>query len=723
MGSDPACLATRWAHMNRNGDVLVNDRLVFLGDLTHTSQGYAAELTPYPVACIKAWIHEYSRHADTLEVDLFKDPQQFIDAFIERQPAVVGFSNYMWNLDLSYSIATEIKRDYPETVIVFGGPNYPLEDHKRKEWLEQHPNVDVYIIGEGEEPFTNFVDDWYETRDIEHGVLSGGSGVHALVDGRFIKSDDISPRVSDLDKVPSPYLEGYLDEFLKEVPLTPLLETNRGCPFTCTFCVDGISDRTKVYRKSIDRFEAELEYVAQRYEGKVLTLADLNFGMYKQDLDASHAIAKVKREYDYPYHLQVSTGKNQKERVLDCAEILEGSLRLAASVQTLDADVLKNIKRQNISAEKLIEVTKVANRLNANSYSEVILGLPGDTKEKHFGTVFQLADAGLKFIPLYTLMLLEGTVLATDEERGRWEIGTEYRVVPRCFGAYQFKDRQILSAEFEEVCVYTNTLPHEDYLECRSLALTMGLFYQDRILFELYGFLGTLGIQPSSLLSILHKRRKSLSPALTDLFASFDEATESELWENPSELEAFTKSSPETIERYVKGELGNNVLFRHRAIALLDLVDDIHDAAFGVAREVVKETAPESYEEHSAYLDQLQRYSANRKRNMFELGTEIDDQFTYDFRVLLTEDFASQPLQLDQPLRVRFSQSQEQVDMINDQIAVQGEDLNGIAKVVSRIPVAKLQRLITYGESSESTGSDDGMQFASPTAISPGEFT
>ena len=61
--------------------------------------------------------------------------------------------------------------------------------------------------------------------------------------------------------------------------------------------------------------------------------------------------------------------------------------------------------------------------------------------------------------------------------------------------------------------------------------------------------------------------------------------------------------------------------------------------------------------------------------------------------------------------------------MINDQIAVQGEDLNGIAKVVSRIPVAKLQRLITYGESSESTGSDDGMQFASPTAISPGEFT
>lgn len=701
----------------------MNTNLIHLCDLTHTSQGYAAELTPYPVACIKAWLLEYSRHRDAIGVELFKDPQRFIDAFVEEQPAVVGFSNYMWNLDISYSIAVEIKKDYPETMILFGGPNYPLEDHKRKIWLEQHPAIDVYILGEGEEPFTNFVDTWLETGDIAHSVRSGGSGCHALIDGQLIKSDDVSPRVSDLDKVPSPYLEGYLDDFLKEMPLTPLLETNRGCPFTCTFCVDGIADRTKVYRKSIERFEQELEYVAQRYKGKVLTLADLNFGMYRQDLDASRAIAKVKDDYDYPYHLQVSTGKNQKARVLDCAEILEGSLRLAASVQTLDADVLKNIKRQNISVDNLIEVTKQANSLNANSYSEVILGLPGDTREKHFKTVFQLADAGLKFIPLYTLMLLEGTVLATDEERGRWEIGTQYRVVPRCFGTYQFKDRQILSAEFEEVCVYTNTLPHEDYLECRSLALTMGLFYQDRILFELYGFLGTLGISPSAMLSVLHERRMSLSPALTDLYRSFDDATESELWEDLSELESFTKTDPETIERYVTGELGNNVLFRHRAIALLNFVDDIHNVAFEVAREVVKQADPDSFEEHSAYMDELRRFSANRKRNLFEVGADMNEEFAYDFSTLLDEDFETAPVRLDESTWIRFAQSQEQLDMIEDQVAVQGDDLNGIAKVVSRIPVAKLQRLVTFAGSEGATGSDDSTQFASPTALSPGEFT
>ena len=675
----------------------MNDYLIHLCDLTHTSQGYAAELTPYPIACIKSWIHHSARHRDVFEVALFKHPQRFIDAFLEQRPAVVGFSNYMWNLDLSYSIAAEIKRDFPETVIVFGGPNYPLEDYWRERWLRERPAVDAYIIGEGEEPFTGFIDAWYETRDLEHAIRTCGSGCHAVIDGRFIKSDDANPRVSELDRVPSPYLEGYLDEFLKEVSLTPLLETNRGCPFRCTFCVDGIPHRTKVYRKPVARFEQELEYIAQRYEGKVLTLADVNFGMYRQDVQVSRAIARAKLKYRYPYHLQVSTGKNQRARVLECAEILEGSLRLAASVQTLAPDVLKNIGREAISVGELIEVTKQANVLEANSYSEVILGLPGDTKERHFGTVFTLADAGLKFIPLYTLMLLEGTVLATDEQRRRWDMGSRYRVVPRCFGAYQFRDRQILSAELEEVCVYTNTLPHQDYLECRSLALTMGLFYQDRILFELYGFLSTLGVKPSSLLSMLHERRMSLSPALTDLYRSFDQATASELWEERRQLEQFTKAGPETIDRYARGELGNNVLFRHRAVAFLELIDDIHDVAFRVAADLVcEEKGKALFDEYQDFLDELRRYSANRKRDLFDLDAEFEETFNYDFHALLENDFETCPRILDAPVRIRFFLSREQTEMIRDQMCVQGSDLNGMAKIVSRIPVARLQRTVEF---------------------------
>lgn len=695
--------------------------LIFLADLTHTAQGYAQELTPYAIACIKSWGHQYSKHS--LEIELFKDPQKFIDSFLIKKPQILGFSNYMWNLDISYSIASEIKKDFPETVIIFGGPNYPLEEHKRKFWLEKYRNVDAYIIGEGEKPFIDFCDTWIDTHQILKAVQAT-SGCHALINGEYIKSDDISPRVEDLNAVSSPYLEGYLDEFLKEISLTPLLETNRGCPFTCTFCVDGIKDRSKVYRKSVDRFELELEYIAKRYKGKVLTLADLNFGMYSQDLDVSRVIAKIKNIYSYPQHLQVSTGKNQKERILDCAEILEGSLRLGASVQTLDPIVLKNVKRDNISVEKLIEITHRANSVDANSYSEVILGLPGDTKEKHFQTVFTLCDAEVKFIPLYSMMLLEGSVLATDEERIKWQMKSGYRVVPRCYGEYNFKNRKILSAEIEEICIATNTLPYEDYLECRSLALTMGLFYQDRILFELYGFLKALNIKPSTLISRLHSKRMHLSPELTKLYISFDKATKEENWESFDDLERNNKKNIESIKKYMSGEVGNNVLFRHRALAFLDLIDDIHDAAFSEAEALIKENVQE-YQKWKHYLEQLSIYSRNKKKYLFKIKTEYKCTFDYDLNLLIDNDFKILPIKILIPLIVHFYSNDESTSMIEGQFKIHGSDLNSIAKIISRIPVSKLQRQVKFKSdvgNFRKIEEKTSPQFSTPTAISTGEF-
>src|SRR5207244_1353938 len=150
----------------------------------------------------------------------------------------------------------------------------------------------------------------------------------------------------------------------------------------------------------------------------------------------------------------------------------------------------------------------------------------------------QLADGDVKFIPLYTLMMLEGTQLAMDASREKWKLRSEYRVVPRCFGVYRWRDEEILSAEIEEFCVESSTLPYADYLECRSFALTMGLFYQDRILHELHSFLRHHGIPPSVLLAALHERRYELSPGITALFRSFDEATDGELWEDVAELQA-----------------------------------------------------------------------------------------------------------------------------------------------------------------------------------------
>ena len=703
---------------------------ILIADLTHTgSKSYSPNLMPYPIGCIKSYLLEYSTHSSELSVEIFKDPQKFIDAFFSKKPAVIGFGNYVWNLELSTDLAREIKLLSPNTLIVFGGPNFPLEDKRREEWLRKRPFVDVYVVGDGEEGFRKIVDEWCKTHDINKVKQKEIPGCYSLINDKLCKTAEFSPRIEDLDKIPSPYLKGYLDEFLEDSRLSPLLESNRGCPFTCTFCVDGTDSRSKIYHKSVSRFEQELEYVATRYKGKMLTIADLNFGMYARDIEISNGIARIKEKYDYPYYIQVSAGKNNKPRILECASILKGSMGLAASVQSLDKQVLENVKRNNISEQQLLEMTKAGNEMSANTYSEVILDLPGDSKEKHFNTVLKLVDSAIKIISMYQCMILEGSELGADISKNYWKMQTKYRVLPRCYGRYTFGKKEILTAEIEEICVGTSSLPIEDYYECRSFALTLGIFYQDEILSELYAFLKNFGIKSSDLLPILHENRKYYSKGITEIYQSFDNDTRNELLDDRDEIINLIKSDKTIIEKYAKGELGVNVLFKHRAIAALDLVDDLHEAAFSAASELLRKKDAQGYEKYNSFLQELKIFSILSKRNVFDYEKEYSHKFTYDFQKLKNEKFSNLPIKLEKPTNILFFSSDIQKQLIKEKIDENGSDVNGVGKIISKMLGTMIQRKLKFEskiyeeeieDDSNKTKILDGVDVEINT--SPGEF-
>lgn len=655
-------------------------------DLTHTSQGIVSEFVPYGIGCIKSYFYKHSSNSEKFDVTLFKYPHVFIDNFLKNKPEVVAFSNYVWNSDLSYTFAEEIKKLSPDILIIFGGPNYPLEDNFREKWLQSHKSVDIYIVGEAEETFKKVIDLWYETKDIEQIKLSGINGCHALVHGKLFKSNDVISRLNNLDLFPSPYIEGYLDEFLEDKRLIPLTESNRGCPFTCTFCEKGSKIWTKVSSKSIARFEKEVEYIAERCKGKVLVLVDNNFGMFAQDIEIAKALARIKDKYDYPYHIATSTSKNAEDRILECAKILKGSLPVTVSVQSLDYDVLVNIKRKNVPINKSIKMAKLANSEDSNTRSEIILALPGDTKEKHFNTIFQLLDAGMKFILPYTLMLLDGSELSTSASRNKWKMKTKFRLNHRCFGVYKFGERQVSSAEIEEVVVGLDTLTFEDYLECRSFALTVSIFYSDDILDELLTFLNYFNIKPSHFISVIHERGwRFFTTGLVELYKSFNEATRNELWDDRENLELYIKSL-NTMEKHNK-IVGYNILFRHRAIALMELVDDIIDVAFKVAYELLDENTIKTY---SPYLSELKIYSILRKRNIFDLEKKYKHSFNYDFCELEENGFESLPTKLSKPIEITFYHTDKQKRLFDGF----SSGLEGAMRIIARLAMAKTYRTL-----------------------------
>ena len=77
---------------------------------------------------------------------------------------------------------------------------------------------------------------------------------------------------------------------------------------------------------------------------------------------------------------------------------------------------------------------------------------------------------------MYQLMILPGTELGSKNTKKEYEMKTQFRVVPRCFGYYDILGEVISVAEIEEICTSTNTLSFDDYLECRTMNIIVNIF-------------------------------------------------------------------------------------------------------------------------------------------------------------------------------------------------------------------------------------------------------
>src|SRR3972149_737541 len=124
------------------------------------------------------------------------------------QPSVAAFSVSMWNEQLSLKIAEEVKRRYPDCLVVFGGAQVP---HYPQAYFEQFPFIDVAVRGEGEEAFSEIL-----TRFLPSRAFSGIAGVswRDPGTGACVRNGEERPQSRDLDIYPSPYLEGLFEDLV-----------------------------------------------------------------------------------------------------------------------------------------------------------------------------------------------------------------------------------------------------------------------------------------------------------------------------------------------------------------------------------------------------------------------------------------------------------------------------------------------------------------------------
>ena len=207
---------------------------IWLSDLTHTAQGISAATFPLGVS----FVYSYAKKVfgNEFNFDLFKFPSHLDKALSKQLPTVLSFSNYSWNFELAYKFASVVKQHNPNVVTIFGGPNFPTVTEEMLEFLGKCSNIDFYIELEGELGFVSLLKKLAKYNFDSAKLKKNGEtllNTSYVYENRLIHGP--KDRIKNVNDIPSPYLTGALDKFF-DLPLVPMVETTRGCPFSCTFC-------------------------------------------------------------------------------------------------------------------------------------------------------------------------------------------------------------------------------------------------------------------------------------------------------------------------------------------------------------------------------------------------------------------------------------------------------------------------------------------------------
>jgi tRNA A37 methylthiotransferase MiaB len=434
---------------------------------------------PYSVGLLQAYAQ---RHLPTPE------RYQFLLPLYKRIPAddgvahlrsaqIIGFSTYCWNNRISLEIARRIKEQHPQTIIVFGGPHVP---NRAEAFLRAHPFIDLAAHGEGEDVFLRIL------RDGIFGDWADIPGISYLDrQGRFV-SHAAGTRLANLDAVPSPYLQGVFEPLAAANPNETWIavwETNRGCPFGCTFCDWGSATASKVYTFGMDRIRQEIEWFAKK-KIEFVFCADANFGMLPRDLDIVLAAAESKRTTGYPQALSVQNTKNATERAYQVQKALADAgmnKGVTVSFQSMDPQTLKAVKRGNISTASFQELQRRFTVDGIETYSDMILALPIETYDTFADGTAAIIDNGQhNRIQFNNLSLLPNAEMGEPAYRRQYGIEAVETKIVNIHGSLNEATWDIY--ETQQLAIATKSMPREQWVRTRAFCWWAALLHFDKLL-------------------------------------------------------------------------------------------------------------------------------------------------------------------------------------------------------------------------------------------------
>jgi hypothetical protein len=369
-------------------------------------------------------------------------------------------------------------------------------------------------------------------------------------------------------------------------------------------------------------------------------------------------------------------------------------LVLYQAVQSLDEDVLRKIKRQTIKldAYKQLEVHMRGRGLRSNS--DLILGLPGESIATHLHALTTLLDSNIHQMHNFQAMVLKGSEMETVAVREMFGFDTRFRMLPRNFGI--FEGQKVF--DVEEIVVATDTLPFEDYITCRKWHLVSSVFWNDGWFEPVVRFLRGHGIKNSEWWSCLLPAMERGGPRIRAFLDAFVGETKGELFPTREACEAFC-AEPETFAKLERGEYGDNLMYRYRAIASFHLWDEVCAIAMSATSDLLEERGvaeqiadfPHFWEEFTTFI----RLSHACGYTEEDILAPAEAMLHYDFRAWLADETIGDPEHFRSlgKRRFLFALTEDGRREMQDALAVWTTHIRGLTKLVTRLKVESQVRV------------------------------
>lgn len=438
---------------------------------------------PYPVGVLAAFAFREEDIKEFYQLGKFLYVKEDIETSIDslESPFLFGFSCYVWNMEYNKKYAKKLKETYPNCYILFGGHSVSTRD---AQLLEEESYIDFLIHDEGEFPFLNLLR-----------ALRDGTDLEQVENISYRKkTGEISKTKTcfyEETEYPSPYLEGYFEQLMAEdqhYSFSATLETNRGCPFQCTFCDWGVY-KSKFRVFPMERIEREIQWFSD-HQIDFLFGADSNFGILPRDKEIAELLVKQKAKTGFPNKFRTCYTKNSDETVFELCKLLsDGDLckGVTLSFQSMDQTTLENIKRINMKLPVFQDMVKRYRSLGVPTYTDIIIGLPGETFESFCTGIDLLLQNGQhSSLLVYHCELLVNSKMAEEayrEEHGIATLNTQANAFHCTFDPTDLQERA-------NIVIETKTMPQEDWKRTNIFSCMVQTFHCQGILrnFAIYFF-------------------------------------------------------------------------------------------------------------------------------------------------------------------------------------------------------------------------------------------